>query len=390
MSLVDLMNNDKEQDTKLAMLASAQNPTITHDTLSQHYQAMLKSEHFHFDVEQQRLVQALQLLSDELIEAECDTLLCNMMSMFQKHDQVKGLYIAGGVGRGKTFLMDLFFQYLPIKKKQRVHFQVFMQQVHESLARLSEEADPLVKVAEQFSTQTRVLCLDEMLVNDVADAMILAELLQQLQMRGVVFVMTSNILPENLYRNGLQRSRFLPAIDLIKQHTRLMVLEDGQDYRQMSKQQERFIRSAGELSEQRLKRVFHELAGTESKQICGKKINVNRRPIEIKCCVDQIAWFDFSALCETARSTQDYLQIAHRFAVVIVSDVPVMHDANNDVARRFINMIDAFYDKQVQLVFSAEAEPEALYQGQRLATEFKRTASRLVEMQQPKHKALAS
>lgn len=379
MSLLHVINHKQKQTSKL------DTSIASHNTFLQHYQAMLKSELFHFDAEQLRLVQALQGLSDELLEAECNTLLCNVMSVFKKHNEVKGLYIAGGVGRGKTFLMDLFFQYLPIKKKRRLHFQVFMQEVHEALAGLSEEVDPLVKVAEQLAKKTRVLCLDEVFVNDVADAMILAALLQQLQMHGVIWVMTSNSLPENLYREGLQRSRFLPAIHLLQQKMRLIVLEDGQDYRQLARQQT-YIRSAGQLSEQRLKRIFKQLSSTTAKPVGRKYIDINHRSISIKRCLDNIVWFDFSALCETARSTQDYLKIAQRFSVVIVSDVPVMHDVDDEVARRFINMIDAFYDQQVQLVFSAQAEPEALYQGQRLATAFKRTASRLVEMHTSFHR----
>lgn len=297
-----------------------------------------------------------------------------------KPDPVKGLYIWGGVGRGKTFLMDLFFETLPIARKRRIHFHRMMRDVHARLKRLGDIEDPLDRAAEEIATETRVLCFDEFYVSDIGDAMILGRLLQGLFERGVTLVTTSNANPDNLYKNGLQRSRFLPAIDLLNEHCAVVHMDSGTDYRlRLLKQAGTYLVPLGADADAKLECLFDEAA---SSQIADNRaLDVNGRDIIARRCARGIAWFEFAEICDGPRSQADYIEIARWYPTVIVSGVPHFDEMLDNQARRFIALVDEFYDRRVKLIVSAARDPADLYAGQRLAFEFDRTSSRLVEMQ---------
>lgn len=293
---------------------------------------------------------------------------------------IRGLYIWGGVGRGKTFLMDLFHDTLGIDRKLRMHFHRAMHEIHARLAALGDVADPLDVVAADFARRGRVLCFDEFFVSDIADAMILARLLRGLFERGVTLVATSNVPPAELYRDGLQRSRFLPAIELLETRTEVVRLEGDTDYRL------RLLEKAGTYltpddgeARRRLDRLFEESAFTRIEN--GRLLLVNGRRIESRRCSKGIAWFEFDAVCDGPRSQADYIELARWYPTVIVSGVPQFDSSRENQARRFIALVDEFYDRRVKLILSAATEPDALYAGDRLGFEFDRTRSRLAEMQ---------
>jgi len=303
--------------------------------------------------------------------------------------EVRGLYLWGSVGRGKTFLVDLFFQALPFEDKLRLHFHRFMGRVQAELAKLEGEVDPLREVAAHFAAQARVFCLDEFFVTDIGDAMILAGLLKHLFERGVTLVTTSNIVPAQLYRDGLQRQKFLPAIALLERHCEVVELLSAQDYRL------RALTSAGvyfspldAASERAMVACFERVApaGVQRRE---PEMVVNGRGIAVKRRADGVIWFEFSALCEGPRAVADYIELAQSFNTVLISDVPRFTPLTDDAARRFINLIDEFYDHGVNLVLSAAAPVTGLYGGERLRMEFARSESRLIEMQSAEYLARA-
>lgn len=301
---------------------------------------------------------------------------------------VRGAYLWGGVGRGKTMLMDLFFQSLPFAEKRRSHFHRFMGFVHGELVALRERRDPLELVAERIAARTRVICFDELFVSDIADAMILGTLFEALFRRGVTLVATSNCAPDELYRDGLQRSRFLPAIELIKEHTSVIEVAGAVDYRLRLLARGSVYHSPADAdAEAALARRFDEIAG-EAERSDGS-MEILGRPIPVRCMADGVAWFDFVALCDGPRSQQDYIEVARCFHTVLLSGVPAFSPENDNQARRFMALVDEFYDRRVKLVASAAVAPQALYQGERLAFEFRRTASRLEEMQSKAYLASA-
>ncbi|MFM1891943.1 MAG: hypothetical protein RLZ44_1020 [Pseudomonadota bacterium] len=292
----------------------------------------------------------------------------------------RGLYLWGGVGRGKTWLMDLFFQSLPIAAKERLHYHRFMQRTHAELRRLSGRANPLDQVARELAQQVRVLCLDEFVVTDIGDAMILAGLLRGLVREGVTLVTTSNVPPERLYRDGIQRASFLPAIDLLERHTEVLQLAGDRDYRrQILSRAAVYHEGLGAETEQRLRREFETLAKEDYEQ--DGALQVLGRAIAFRYRAGGLVWFDFDALCGPPRSQQDYIEVARCHHTVLISDIPRLDGSRDDRTRRFIFLIDEFYDRNVKLIVSAAAAPERLYSGERLAFEFQRTASRLLEMQ---------
>lgn len=292
-----------------------------------------------------------------------------------------GLYLWGGVGRGKTLLCDMFFDGLPIKAKKRIHFHRFMRGVHDQLASIKNVESPLELVADQLASECRVLVLDEMHVNDITDAMLMGGLLQALFSRGVSLVTTSNAEPDNLYKDGLQRSRFLPAIESIKQHTEVAFLGGDIDYRlRVLENAEIYHTPLDETADASLKAYFHQMVATGT-FTSALSININDRSIDTVMLSDDVVWFSFESLCMTNRSTDDYIEVARLFHTVLVSGVTTMDDKSNDISRRFINMVDEFYDRSVKLVVTAEVLPEHLYSGKRLSFEFDRTISRLREMQ---------
>ncbi len=300
---------------------------------------------------------------------------------------VKGLYLWGGVGRGKTFLMDLFFESLNTPLKKRIHFHRMMHDVHARLRHLGDIEDPLDAVAGQIAQETRVLCFDEFFVSDIGDAMILGRLLSGLFERGVTLVATSNVQPRDLYRDGLQRQQFLPAIALLEQHTDVFHMDGETDYRL------RLLQKAGTYltpddadAQQRLDYFFDESATSDVRE--NVAIDINGRPIQTRKCGKGIAWFEFSALCDGPRSQADYIEIARWYPSVIVSGVPELSARQEDQARRFIALVDEFYDRRVKLILSARHDVDSLYSGSRLQFEFERTQSRLIEMQSTEYLAL--
>lgn len=293
---------------------------------------------------------------------------------------VPGLYLWGGVGRGKTFLMDLFFETLQTDKKTRIHFHRMMREVHDRLKALADTEDPLDKVAADIARQTKVLCFDEFFVSDIADAMILGRLLARLFRRGVTLIATSNSPPAELYRDGLQRERFLLAIDLLETHTLVMKLDGDVDYRlRLLRQAGTYLTPADEEAHAKLMHCFSEIASGDI--IEGRMLDVLGRGIHTKRCAKGIAWFDFEDICDGPRSQQDYIEIARWYPTVIVSGIPVLGVELENQARRFIALVDEFYDRKVKLMVSAAAAIESLYYGNKLSFEFERTASRLIEMQ---------
>ncbi|NII11251.1 cell division protein ZapE [Oleiagrimonas sp. C23AA] len=298
----------------------------------------------------------------------------------EQSSPVQGLYLWGSVGRGKTFLMDLFVAGLPQGTALRRHFHRFMAEVHEALRQLGHRADPLPLVADDLASRARVLCLDEFIVQDIGDAMILGGLLDALFARGVSLVTTSNTEPENLYAGGLQRARFLPAIDLIETHCKVLMLDSRNDWRLRALEQAPVYQCPpGAEAERALSRIFNDYAEGDVHE--GGQISVNDRHIAVRRHADNIAWFDFDALCDGPRAVADYIALGKRFPAIVVSNVPPFGPDNNDPAKRFIHLVDEFYDRHVKLVLSAAAPIVELYDGERHRAEFERTASRLIEMQ---------
>lgn len=314
-----------------------------------------------------------------------------LRSIFGKRQQdyggIKGLYIWGGVGHGKTFLMDLFFESLDIEDKQRIHFHRMMREVHERLHALGYIEDPLDTVAADIASETRVLCFDEFFVSDIADAMILGRLLDGLFRRGVTLVTTSNSRPDDLYKDGLQRGNFLPAIKLLKQHTSVFQLRGTEDYRlRLLQKAGTFLSPDDDLAAQKLSDFFDDSASSQIRE--NHELQINGRGIVTRKCAKGIAWFDFDALCDGPRSQTDYIEIARWYPSVIVSGVPLLDALHDDQTRRFIALVDEFYDRRVKLIVSAATQAESLYSGKRLTFEFNRTVSRLIEMQSTEYLAL--
>ena len=300
----------------------------------------------------------------------------------------RGLYLWGGVGRGKTYLMDTFYDCLPLAEKRRLHFHRFMGDVHRALKGKRDRQDPLPEIARDWAREVRVLCFDEFFVSDIADAMILGGLLAGLFSEGVTLVATSNIPPEELYRDGLQRARFLPAIDLLERHTTVLNVDGGVDYRlRFMEQAEIYHHPLDEAADRVLEDDFRHIAPEAGE--AGAELLVEGRPIPTRRLADSVVWFDFPDICDGPRSQADYMEIARQFHTVVLSNVPVLGREQEDQARRFISLVDEFYDRGVNLVISAEAPPEGLYRGQRLRFEFQRTVSRLVEMQSHDYLAAA-
>ena len=302
-------------------------------------------------------------------------------------ETVPGLYLWGTVGRGKTFLIDLFVASLPHGVALRRHYHRFMGEVHESLRALGERQNPLVDVAAGLAERCRVLCLDEFLVNDIGDAMILANLLDALFARGVTLVTTSNTAPANLYKDGLQRARFLPAIALIEQRCHVVEMASSHDWRLRALAQAPvYLTPPGAEAERALGRIFsHQASGAVQQD---SSLQINGRDIPFRKRADNVLWFDFDALCEGPRAVADYIALAKAGPAIIISNVPQFTIYSEDAAKRFVQLVDEFYDRHVKLVLSAAAPITELYDGERLRAEFGRTESRLIEMQSKDYLAL--
>ncbi|MEJ7670793.1 MAG: cell division protein ZapE [Casimicrobiaceae bacterium] len=319
----------------------------------------------------------LQQLADELKEFRTARQSA-LRRLFAAPDVPRGLYLWGGVGRGKTFLMDSFFAAVPLRRKTRVHFHAFMRDVHEELKRLKRKEDPLVRVAEHIGKRWRLICFDEFHVADIADAMILGRLLAALFDQGVVLVVTSNYPPDGLYPDGLQRENFLPTVALLQQWLDVIHIDAGVDYRLRALERaESFHVPGGPQADAALAQAFEAMrSGSDENprlEIEGRTLSATRR-------AGSAIWFNFANLCDGPRSQRDYLELARRFAVMIVSDIPVMSQQQGDVARRFTWLIDILYDHRVKLLASAAAPPEELYRSGPNVQDFPRTVSRLAEM----------
>ncbi|HEX6259054.1 MAG TPA: cell division protein ZapE [Woeseiaceae bacterium] len=337
------------------------------------------------DPEQVRVVDAMQRLQKR-IASDVSPLrrILRVLDLRAEPERTRGVYLWGGVGRGKTFLMDLFFNTLPIQRKRRVHFHRMMSEVHARLGELRDVEDPLDTVAAAIAKETEVLCFDEFFVSDIGDAMILGRLLQGLFRRGVILVTTSNLAPPDLYANGLQRERFLPAIRLLERQNEVLHLEGETDYRlRLLEEAGTFLCPAGDDADRKLHRYFQGIGSGAFADDTG--IQVLGRSIPARKSAKGIAWFTFEALCEGPRSQQDYIEIARCYPTVIISGVPLLDAGRENAARRFIALVDEFYDRRVKLILSAAGPISALYAGSLLKFEFERTVSRITEMQTGKY-----
>lgn len=299
----------------------------------------------------------------------------------------RGLYLWGGVGRGKTFLIDLFFDGLPFAEKRRTHFHRFMREVHEALRMHAGASDPLAVIAKEWRGALRVLVLDEFFVNDIGDAMLLGRLLERLFAEGVALVTTSNTEPRNLYRDGLQRERFLPAIASLEANTVVLYLDSATDYRLRALTKSPVYRAPLDAqSDAWLAQRWQELTGQPPAP--HAPLHIEDRDIPVRARIEGHAWFDFAALCEGPRAASDYIEIAAEHHSVFVGGIPRLDDTRADAARRFVHLVDEFYDRHVNLVCTADGAPTELYRGDRLGGAFERTASRLIEMQSAEYLGL--
>ncbi len=337
------------------------------------------------DEAQQAAAERLQAFYDGLLAFKAKRR-SKLRKLLVRPDLPKGVWFWGGVGRGKSFLMDCFFDAVPYQRKRRVHFHAFMREIHERLKAVKNEVDPLAKVAAQVAQETRLMCFDEFHVSDIADAMILARLMQALFEAGVLFCMTSNYPPDGLYPNGLQRDRLLPTIALLNQKLDVIRIDAGIDYRLRALEQAAVYLlpqdgNTDELLLQTFLQVAHGEGLTEPIQVLDRALPVIR-------CALSVVWFDFAALCGGPRSQNDYLDLAHRFHTLFVSGVPRMGPETANAARRFTWLVDVCYDHRVKLVIAAAVPAEDLYVAGPQAVEFQRTVSRLIEMRS--HEYLAS
>jgi len=346
---------------------------VTQDVVALYEQSLAKRG-FVSDPAQWRAVERLQRLYEEWTAYKARR--NNALKRLLVHpDLPKGVYLWGPVGRGKSFLMDAFYLCVPLERKRRVHFHHFMREIHRELDEVRGTEDPIAAVAERTARRYRLICFDEFHVSDIADAMILGRYLEQVMQRGVEFVMTSNYPPDGLYPNGLQRERFLPAIEFIKQRLDVVGVDNGTDYRRLKMERMQVYHIGSDAP---LAAIFNDLRDVEEER---QPLDVEGREIPYRKRAGGLVWFDFDVLCGGPRSYADYVDLARRFHTVMLSNVPRMSPKNSDAARRFTWLVDVFYDDRVNLILSAAAEPEQLFTAGEQAAEFQRTVSRLHEMQ---------
>ena len=346
--------------------------------VQEYYQHALSKRGFKPDDAQQHAVDRLQRAYEEWVHFKSQRS-SSFKRLINRPDVPRGVYLWGGVGRGKSFLMDSFYSVVPVVRKTRLHFHEFMRGVHRQLDDLKGVADPLDEVARRIARKYRLICFDEFHVSDIADAMILYNLLTALFNNGVSFVMTSNYDPDRLYPDGLHRDRMLPTIALLKDKLDVINVDAGIDYRKRALEQvEAYYTPLGAASDKALRDAYTAVAETADEDPI---VHIEHREIRSLRRAGGIIWFDFHTLCGGPRSQNDYLEIASRFHTVILSGVPAMSASQSSEARRFTWLIDVFYDHKVKLLMSAEVEPEALYTQGQMANEFHRTVSRIIEMQ---------
>jgi len=366
-------------------VAEAYVTTARDGSLLAHLRPELDRRRIVLDHSQRGALDRLQRLHDELVEFR-RARLSLLRRWFHPPLPPRGVYLWGGVGRGKSFLMDAFYATVPLRRKTRVHFHAFMKSVHDELRTLSREEDPLATVAARIARRHRLICFDEFHVSDVADAMILGRLLTALFHLGTVFVLTSNYRPDDLYPNGLQRQNLLPTIALLKQWLDVVEVDGGTDYRLRELEQAAayYVTPPG-AADARLAALFDRMRPGPDED---PRLVIDSRPLKAKKRAGGLVWFDFATLCEGPRSQIDYLELARRFAVVIVSDVPRLSPDMSNAARRFTWLVDVLYDHRVKLLLSAEVAAADLYRKGANSHEFARTVSRLVEMRTREYMAL--
>jgi cell division protein ZapE len=353
-------------------------PSQAHGLVERAYFSELERRGYTADSAQLAAVAALQQLCDALIAFKASRSNA-FKKLIYRTAPPHGLWLYGGVGRGKSFLMDCFFNALPYRRKTRLHFHEFMRAVHRELDELKGTADPLDEVAIRVAKRYRVICFDEFHVSDIADAMILERLMRGLFLHGVVFVMTSNYKPSELYPDGLHRDRILPAIEVIESHVQPLNVDAGHDYRRASLAQvQAYLFPLNAANAQRIRGMYEKLADGRDEDV---RLDIEGREIKALRRSGGVVWFDFKTLCGGPRSQNDYLVLAQRFHTLVLSEVPQMSAAMASEARRFVWLVDVLYDQKVKLLTSAACEPGALYTAGQMAHEFFRTASRLVEMQ---------
>ncbi len=352
------------------------------------YESVLSERGFSADAAQRAAADRLQMLYYQLLSFKVGRK-STLRRVFAPPVVPRGVYFWGGVGRGKSFLMDCFYEAVPYVRKKRIHFHAFMQDVHRQLNVFKGESDPLAKVAERIADACRLICFDEFHVSDIADAMILRRLLEALFTRGVVFVMTSNYPPDRLYPNGLQRENFLPTIALIKSNVDVLEIDSGVDYRLRTLEQvEIFHFPADASAEDKMAGYFAAIAGGEGDR--GGSIDVLGRAIPtLRQGTGGVIWFDFKSLCGGPRSQNDYLELSRSYHTILLSGIPKMPASMSSEARRFTWLVDVLYDHKVKLIVTADCEPESLYVEGTQASEFFRTVSRLTEMRSREYLALA-
>lgn len=378
-------------------------------SVTEQYQQLIELNKLKPDNEQYKAALALDDLSRKLMCAQKPKpILFKINNLFTKHEPIQGLYFHGRVGRGKTMLMDLFYQQLKIKRKRRIHFHHFMENVHQQLKDFSGKDNPLMLIAKLWSTQVDILCFDEFFVNDIGDAMLLAGLLKTMLSNGITLVATSNCPPKELYKNGLQRERFLPTIDVINHYCQVISIDGPTDHRLLISETQQYkyrdYSIGNDIEHNFLVDYFNKLSLGNIR--CNDYIVINNRNINFRSRSDNTIWFDFMALCSGPRSQRDYIKLADNFKNVLVSNVPqfngklipavfsgvedgyqrsgvVMGQLRglDDEARRFIALVDEFYDRGIRLIITADVDIAELYQGTQLNFEFARCMSRLFEMQ---------
>lgn len=342
------------------------------------YEHALAQRGFSSDEAQRRAVDRLQQAYDDWVAYKSQRA-GRLKRLINRPDVPRGIYMWGGVGRGKSFLMDSFYSVVPVVRKTRLHFHEFMRGVHRQLDELKGVADPLDEVARRISRKYRLICFDEFHVSDIADAMILYNLLKAMFDNGVSFVMTSNYVPDALYPDGLHRDRIMPAIRLLKERLDVLNVDAGLDYRKRVLQQvDAYHTPLGAAADHALRNAFAGIAETVDED---PRVHIEAREIRALRRAGGVIWFDFATLCGGPRSQNDYLEIASRFHTVVLSGVPRMSAAMSSEARRFTWLIDVLYDHRVKLLMSAEVAPDELYTEGMLANEFHRTVSRIIEMQ---------
>ena len=349
------------------------------------YEAELAARGYQSDPAQLRAVAALQRCADDW--AVYKTKRSNALKKLISHPPVpKGVYMYGGVGRGKSFLMDCFFNAVPIRRKTRLHFHEFMREVHRELASLQGTVNPLDELGKRMARKFKLICFDEFHVADITDAMILHRLLAALFDNGVGFVTTSNFKPDDLYPGGLHRDRILPAIDLLNARMDVVNVDNGTDYRRRTLEKvELYHTPLGPEADAAMGEAFTQLAAVQDED---PVLHIESREIKARRRAGGVVWFDFRTLCGGPRSQNDYLEIASQFDTVLLSDVPHMPVRMASEARRFTWLVDVLYDRRVKLILSAEVAPELLYTEGPLVHEFPRTVSRLNEMRSTEYLAL--